>query len=70
MYQQLRAYYEFVPGEKRSIGNRLNPEIPEPKFVQEADAYGWCLIDQVGAWPAFLCEFKVLEDIPGQHKSI
>ena len=33
------------------------------------DAEGWCLIDHIGAWQSFLCEFRVLEDVPAQHRS-
>ena len=65
-----RTQTDYLPGEKRSIQDRIAPDIPEPSLVDEADAYGWCLIDQVGAWPTMLCEFKVMEDIPCQHKSI
>ena len=65
----IRLDGDFLPGEKRPLGDRLKPRIPEPCWVEVADADGWNLIDQIGAWQAFLCEFKVLEDIPYQHRS-
>ena len=66
----MNSQENFLPGEKRSITDRFQPDIPEPSFVQEVDENGWCLIDQVGAWQSFLCEFSVMEDIPAQHRSI
>ena len=48
------ARENVLPGDKRSIVSRISPVIPEPQWVGEADANGWCLIDQVGAWQSFL----------------
>ena len=45
----------FMPGDRRSIVHRLHPDIPEPCWVEETDANGWCLIDQLGTWQSFLC---------------
>ena len=54
-------------GEQILLADRLYPEVPVPRDVNEEDGDGWCLIDRVGAWDAMLCEFQVLEDIPAQH---
>ena len=54
-------------GEQMLLADRLYPEVPAPRDVDEEDADGWCMIDKVGAWDAMLCEFQVLEEIPAQH---
>ena len=61
---------ENRPGARKSLADRLSPLVPEPTLAVDTDEYGWGLIDQVGGWQAFLCEFPVLEEIPSQHKSV
>ena len=41
----IRLDGDFLPGEKRPLGDRLKPHIPEPCWVEVADADGWNLID-------------------------
>ena len=57
-------------GEKLSITDRLEPEVPAPHNSVENDSDGWSAIDRVGAWDAYLCEFQVLEEVPAQHRSM
>ena len=66
----VRSQHNLVPGERRAITDRLSPEVPEPVLVIDIDADGWCLIDQVGGWHSYLCEFPILEDIPSQHRGV
>ena len=54
--------------EQMQLAERLFPAAPEPQEVVETDSDGWSLIDKVGAWNAFLCEYQVLEEVPAQHK--
>ena len=36
-------------GEQMLLADRLYPEVPAPRDVDEEDADGWCMIDKVGA---------------------
>ena len=58
-----------APGDREQglLADRLNPTVPEPCAEVEEDADGWSMIDKVGGWDSFLCEFQVLEEIPSQH---
>ena len=31
---------------------------------------GWALIDRIGGWKAFLCEFQIMEYVPHQHLEV
>ena len=48
-----------------------NPNIPQPdpEAGREPNTNGWSAIGRVGAWGAMLCEHRVLEEIPDQHKA-
>ena len=35
----------------------VDPYIPEPGISLELEPDGWDLVDRVGAWDAFLCQF-------------
>ena len=57
------------PGEKGSILNRLDPEVPaaSPGPVP-LDDNGWNQIDRVGAWDCVLNPFHSMEDVPRPHR--
>ena len=57
-----------VERENISLADRIAPEVPVPIEVHEEDSDGWSLIERVGGWDSFLCEFQVLEEVPAQHK--
>ena len=46
----------------------VDPHIPEPGISPELEPDGWDLVDRVGAWDTFLCEFRVLQFVPWQHR--
>ena len=50
------------------VAERMHPVVPPPSEIAGEDSDGWCLIDKVGAWDSFLCEFQVLEEVPSQHE--
>ena len=46
----------------------MDPHIPEPGISPELEPDGWDLVDRVGAWDSFLCEFQVLQFVPWRHR--
>ena len=61
-----------MEGEQEEIGTRIRPIIPEsdPEAGREPDTDGWNAIGRVGAWRSMLNEFRMIEEVPEQHKRV
>ena len=46
----------------------MDPHIHEPGISPELEPDGWVVVDRVGAWDSFLCEFRVLQFVPWPHR--
>ena len=55
-------------GDMLELQGREQPDVPEPVQADAANLDGWKAIDRLGGWVSFLVEFRMLEEIPEQHK--
>ena len=59
-------------GEGEDISDRIRPVIPppDPEAGRGPDIDGWAEIVRVGGWGAMLTEFRLMDEVPEQHKSV